>query len=78
MSTFPLIAWRKSSVARGDDDFKQIRPDREMGRNAENVNHHRHPDIARAAAEKAAEKSADKRDDDDDPERDCFHAGGRE
>ena len=66
----------KSAVAGRDDDLKEIGPDREMGRNSENVNHHRHPDVARAAAEKSAEESADKRDHNDDPERDRFHARG--
>ena len=61
----------KGSVARGDDNFKQIRPDREMGWNAQNVNHHRHPDVAgAAAAKKAAKEPADEGDKQDDPERD--------
>ena len=68
----------ESPVARRDDNFKQIRADRKMGRNAQNVDHHRHPDIARAAAEKTTEESADERDKDDDPERDSLHAGGRQ
>src|SRR5262245_22906922 len=45
-----------------------------MSWNAENINHHRHPDIPRSPAEEAAEKSSNKRDDDNDPERDCFYA----
>ena len=68
----------ESSVAGRDDDLEKIGADREMRRNSENVNQHRHADVAGAAAEKSAEQSADKRDENDDPERDRFHAGGRQ
>ena len=43
-----------------------------MRRNSEDVNHHRHADVAGAAAEKSAEQSADERNEDDDPERNRF------
>ena len=49
-----------------------------MSGNAENVDHHRHPDVARTAPQKPAEKPTDEGDNNNDPERDCFHSGGRE
>lgn len=57
------------SVTGRDNDLEQIRPDREMGGNAEEINHRRHPNVTGAAAEKTAEHTADEGNENNYPKR---------
>src|SRR5205085_6384020 len=47
----------KSAVTCRDYNFEQIRADREVRRNSQNINHRRHSDVTGAAAEESAEQS---------------------
>src|SRR3954470_24676379 len=66
------------SVAGRDDDLEKIGTHREMGWNTEDINQHRHADVARAATQKTTKQTADERNHDDHPKRDRFYAGGRQ
>ena len=61
---------RKRSVARRDNDFKEIGSDGKVRRDSQDINHRGHSDVAGAATEESAKNSPNKRDQDDDPQGD--------
>ena len=58
----------EGSVARRDDDLKQIGSDSEVCRNSQKINHRGHADITSAPAKKAAEETAHESDEENYPE----------
>src|SRR5882724_209339 len=61
-------------VARGDNNFEQVGPDRHVSWNAEQIDHRRHSYVACAAAEEPAEHPSNKRHQQDRPQRDALDA----
>ena len=71
-----LHRMRERAVAGGDDDLKEIGPDGQVRRDAEHVDHRRHPNVTGPAAKKPTETPTDESDQQNDPERNRFYARG--